>query len=183
MKKVPTARDCMSPTLFTLHPEIDVYEAIDVLVKRNASGAPVLDDEGHLVGILTEKDCLRVLSHSAWGTLGGGKVKDYMSEVKMTVEANMDVFAIVDVFLACNFPSLPVLENGKLVGRITRLDVLRGIQRLQEAVEEKKRSEERTLKILQSPSSIDELQTLVGSQRKENVAALFRSRYGDGGGI
>lgn len=183
MNRVPTARDCMSPTLFTLHPDTDVYEAIDVLVKRHASGAPVLDDDRTLVGILTEKDCLRVLSQSAWGTMGGGKVKDYMSEVKKTVEANMDVFAIVNVFLDCNFPSLPVCENGKLVGRITRLDVLRGIQQLQEAVEERKRNEERTLRNLQSPTSIEQLQNLVGSQRKENVAALFRSRYGDGGGI
>ena len=73
MDKVPTARDCMVATSqFTLTPDTDVYKAIKVLVAKHASGAPVVDENGMLLGILTEKDCLRVLSRSAYDERGGG---------------------------------------------------------------------------------------------------------------
>ncbi len=177
MRRVPIARDVMSSSVFTLHPEMDVCEAIDVLLRKRASGAPVVDDDKRFVGVLTEKDCLRVLSHSAFGTLECGRVCDFMSAVKGTVDVHMDIFAVAQVFLTGNFPTLPVVEDGSLVGVITRQDVLRGIQAMLHGLDAKKRRDERTLRILQSPSSIKEMQEVVATQPRESVAALFRMRH------
>ncbi len=176
--KVPTARDCMSVWFVTLRPDMDVYEAIDILASKRASGAPVLDANGNLIGILTEKDCLRVMSHEAYGHLGGGTVADYMSELKGVLTADMDLFSVAREFLNTNFAVLPVLEEGKPVGRISRQDMLRGIQCLQrESALEKERYEDE-LKTMQSPMSINDLQRLVASQRPENLAALLSNRHG-----
>jgi predicted transcriptional regulator len=176
--KVPTARDCMTVWFVTLRPDMDVYEAIDILASKRASGAPVLDAEGNLVGILTEKDCLRVMSHEAYGQLSGGVVGDYMSEPKGVLTVDMDLFSVAREFLNTNFAVLPVLENGNPVGRISRQDMLRGIQCLQrESALEKERYEDH-LKTMQSPMSINDLQRLAASQRPENLAALLSNRHG-----
>lgn len=177
MRKIPTARDCMSTWFVTLAPEMDVYEAIDVLAAKRASGAPVLDEAGELLGILTEKDCLRVMSNAAYGELAGGTVADYMSPVKVAITADMDLFSVAREFLATNFAILPVLEKGKPVGRISRQDMLRAIHQLHEAIEAEKAREEETLKTMQQPQSIDQLQRVFASGRPENIAALLSDRH------
>lgn len=167
----------MSSSVSILYPDMDVFEAIDVLVHKNASGAPVVDEQKRLVGILTEKDCLRVVSNDAFGTLSGGRVKDFMSPVRHTVEASMDVFTVAHLFLSNNFPSLPVVNDGMLVGRITRLDLLRGILSMQKVIEARRLQDERDLRMKQAPASINDLQRLAASERVEHLAALFRMRH------
>lgn len=176
--KVPTARDCMSVWFVTLRPEMDVYEAIDILASKRASGAPVLDADGSLIGILTEKDCLRVMSQEAYGHLGGGTVGDYMSELKGVLTSEMDLFSVAREFLNTNFAVLPVLEDGKPVGRISRQDMLRAIQCMQRELALEKERYEVELRSMQAPISITELQRLVASQRPENLAALLSNRHG-----
>ncbi len=176
MKRVPIARDCMSEWYAVLRPEMDVYEAIDLLTRKKASGAPVIDSEGCLLGILTEKDCLRVLTNSTYGELATGAVADYMSEVKHTVAPEMDLFTVAREFLATNFAVLPVLENGKPIGRISRQNMLRAILDMQKQTRDKKVKEETDLRMKQRPQSINELQRLVGSTPPEAVAALMRDR-------
>ena len=53
-----SAKNVMTRVLITLSPEMDVTDAIHELVRNDISGAPVVDAEGNLVGILTERDCL-----------------------------------------------------------------------------------------------------------------------------
>jgi len=64
-------RDCMTASLVTFTPEMGVMEAIRVLLEKRISGAPVVDSHGHLAGMLSEKDCLRVALevgyHRGWG--------------------------------------------------------------------------------------------------------------------
>jgi len=179
MQQVPTARDCMSTYFVTLRSTTDIYDAIDILLKKRASGAPVLNDNDELIGVLTEKDCLRVLSNDAYATLARGTVADYMSEIKASVRADMDLFGVAEVFLGNNFAILPVMDNDQLIGRISRQDMLRGIQRLQHSVKEAKEEEERDLQMKQKPSGIYELQNLFAKHRPENVAALFNTLHRD----
>lgn len=176
---VPTVRDCMSRSVFTLSPEESVFEAIEILVKKGLSGAPVVDEENQLVGILTEKDCIRVLATFEYGDshFTGGRVADFMSEVKMTTTPDMDLFAVAHHFLATNFPSLPVLEHGKLAGRITRQDVLRGIRKFQRRLKATRIKKGKQLETYQEPKSLEEMQRLVASQKKEQLAALFSRRH------
>jgi len=176
MDHVYTARDVMSTWVFTLAPGADVYKAIDTLVAKRAPGAPVVDESNRLVGILTEKDCLRVLSGSAYGNLAGGHVRDYMSPVGVTVSPGMDLFSVAQLFLSTNFPSLPVLDGGKLMGTISRQDMLLGIQGLQRAIEAERVREDRRLRAMKDPRTISEMQRLVASQKREQLAAVLTHR-------
>jgi predicted transcriptional regulator len=179
MIEVPTARECMTTWFVTVHPDMDVYKAIDVLSSKRASASPVLDDDGALVGILTEKDCLRVLSRHTYGELEVGRVSDFMSKVTVWVTTDMDLFTVAKKFLASNFTILPVMEQDQLVGRISRQDMLQGILQLQQEVEETKRTEERKLEQMQRPASIQDFQVLAGNQKPEHLAALLSQRHAE----
>ncbi len=177
MVNIPTARDAMSAYLIVLRPDEDIFEAIDVLVDKRVSGAPVLDDKGELVGILTEKDCLRILSNSAYGELAGGTVGDYMSPVKVTLSTEMGIFGVVDAFLQTNFPILPVLHHGKLVGRVSRLDLLQQIRSFERRVEQERAQEERERYELEHPSSIERMQRIASSHTPKQLAEVMKNRY------
>ena len=176
MHKIPTARDCMSTWFTTLRPDMEIYEAIEVLEKKRAAGAPVLDSDGNLLGILTEKDCLRVISNGAYQDLASGTVRDYMSEPKAIVTTDMDLFTVAKQFLDTNFAVLPVLENGKPVGRISRLDMLRGIQQMQRQLQREKVRGEQELQTQTRPKSIDQMQQLAGKLNPKHLAAVMRER-------
>jgi CBS domain-containing protein len=176
MQEIPTIREFMSKPLITLRAEDDIFHALDTLVSKGYSGAPVVDNEGRLLGLLTEKDCLRTVSSSVYNEgLQGGKVSDYMSPIKATVDVRMDLFAVAHVFLQSHFTLLPVLDQDKLIGRISRRDVLRGIREWQRRHLEGRARSLKELEVSQKrPSSIEEMQRLVGSLKREQVAEVFR---------
>ncbi|HRK34396.1 MAG TPA: CBS domain-containing protein [Candidatus Hydrogenedentes bacterium] len=176
IQNIPLARDCMSTWYTTLKPDMEIYKAIDILEHKRAAGAPVVDDDGNLLGILTEKDCLRVISNAAYEGLATGTVRDYMSEPKVIVTTDMDLFAVAKQFLSTNFAVLPVVENGKPVGRISRQDMLRGIQVMQREAEKEKAKEERTLDSYTRPRSIGQMQQLAGRLEPRQLAAVMRER-------
>lgn len=133
MSGIPVVRDVMATKLVTLQGDQDVHEAIAVLVKHHISGAPVVDAAGQLIGILSEKDCLRVFASGAYYQLSGGRVGDYMSRQVTTVGPDDDVFKVAEIFLKNSYRRLPVLEAGRLVGQVSRRDILQASIRLVEA--------------------------------------------------
>ena len=89
----------------------------------------------------------------------------------------MDMFLVADVFLETHFVTLPVLEAGKVVGVLTRRDVLRGIQAWQREVEvAKSHDREAIMRAQERPTSIEQMQKVLGSHKKEQVAEVFRRR-------
>jgi len=128
---VPTVRDCMNTKLVTLSPGMRIREAIKVLLKHKISGAPVVDGDRRLVGVLSEKDCLRIFANGAYNVLPGGVVGQYMSKDVMTIDDGADLFTVADTFLRNPFRRLPIVdEAGVLVGQISRRDVLNGSHRI-----------------------------------------------------
>lgn len=130
MQNIGMAEDIMVREVVHFSPETDVYDAIDQFVKHKISGAPVLGTDGSLVGILSEKDCMRLLIDGAYHGLPAGQVKDFMTQVRQTVNPKTDLLTIAGIFLNGSFRRLPVVENNKLVGLLSRHDVLKAIQRL-----------------------------------------------------
>ncbi len=125
--EVPTVADCMKTKVVTLSPQMSIEEAIKLLLKHHISGAPVVDEDRKLLGVLSEKDCLRIFANGAYNVLPGGVVEQYMSTDVNTIEAEADIFSAADVFLKHPFRRLPIVdENGVLVGQISRCDVLNG---------------------------------------------------------
>ena len=128
MEHIPVVKNYMITRLITLTRDMDVYFAIGLLLKNRISGAPVIDDNNNLVGILSEKDCLRIFANGSLYDMPGGTVSNFMTDVVSTVKPNSDLFSVADVFLQHNFRRMPVVKGKKLVGQISRRDVLRAIQ-------------------------------------------------------
>jgi CBS domain-containing protein len=121
-------RDYMARTLITFKPDTDVLDAVHELVKNRIAGAPVVDDAGNLIGMLSELDCLKVALHAGYHGDWGGPVSDFMSDGVQTVDAEMNIVDLAQEFVDSKFRRFPVVENNRLVGQISRRDVLRALE-------------------------------------------------------
>jgi len=130
MNKELNAGDIMTKKLITFTPETQVLNAINTLISYRISGAPVLDEEGNLMGMLSEIDCMETYVQSAYHNEMGGLVKDFMSTEVKSISSSMGIVDLAEYFLETHFRRLPVVDNGKLVGQVSRRDVLRAIQKL-----------------------------------------------------
>ena len=86
------------------------------------SGLPVTDDEGHVIGVVTEFDILKVLLN---GANLSKTAKDIMSDKPICLEANQSVEEAIDLMTRHHIMRIPVVSGGKLVGIVSRTDVLR----------------------------------------------------------
>jgi CBS domain-containing protein len=121
-------RDYMSTKLMTFAPEMEVMNAVHQLVKSGHSGAPVVDAQGRLVGMLSERDCLNIAMVAAQDTCVAGPVSQYMSTKVETVTSGTSLAHLASLFVSNqHFRRYPVVDEGKLVGQISRSDVLRPI--------------------------------------------------------
>ncbi len=121
----------MATDLHTFKPETEIIEVIEVLLSKKISGAPVLDEQSKLVGLISEKDCLRLMIDSVYHNhpVSKGKVAQYMTTNLKTVSVEADVVDVANEFLKSNFKRFPVVdEAGKLVGQVSRRDILRAIK-------------------------------------------------------
>jgi CBS domain-containing protein len=130
ISKSVVVKDYMARTLVTFKPETDVLDAVHELVKHRIAGAPVVDDAGNLLGMLSELDCLKIALHAGYHGDWGGPVSDYMTNGVKTVDGEMSIIDLAQVFLDTNFRRFPVVERNRLVGQISRRDVLRALEHL-----------------------------------------------------
>lgn len=124
---LPLVADFMSRDLVTLTPQMEINRAMTILLERKISGAPVLDSEGFLVGVLTKRDCLKAALDASYYRDWGGRVDAYMSHPVMTIEASMDIIRATTLFIEKPYRRFPVMEGGKLVGQLSRTDALRAL--------------------------------------------------------
>ncbi len=129
---VLTARDVMTHSLVTLTPETSIYDAIRKLISRKISGAPVLDSDGKMVGLLSELDCLSVLASDQFHTEDHiAAVSEYMSTEFETVRPDTDIYTLAMYFRDKPVRRFPVVDpRGELVGQVSRRDVLKGIEEI-----------------------------------------------------
>ena len=125
-KKVKHA---MSGSLVTLRPEMDVLEAIRILMERRLSGAPVVDRIGNLVGMLTERDCMKIAMDAGYFSENGGQVAGFMCTDVETVDVDTSVIEVAERFIGSSYRRFPVLKGGQVVGVVSRRDVLRLLER------------------------------------------------------
>ncbi len=127
-------QDVVNTHVEALHAEAAIADAVQLLLRRGYSGAPVVDAQQRVVGVLSEFDCLRVLSEAAYEDWPAGTVQEHMTGATETVLATADIFAVAQRFAESQLRRLPVVDaDGRLVGLITRRDLLRGLDALVQA--------------------------------------------------
>ncbi len=143
----PTARDLMSSPVRTIPPDTTIEEAHRILLRYGHSGLSVVDTSGDLVGIISRRDLDIALHHG----FAHAPVKGYMSKNLKTISPDTTLPKIESLMVIHDIGRLPVLENGKLIGIVTRTDVLRELhQGKEEKKEDKENSETPTLDDLQN---------------------------------
>jgi CBS domain-containing protein len=147
------AKDIMSTNLLTFKKNTPVKEAAEKLAERNISGAPVVDDKGNLIGIVTDSDLIMpdVRFHfptyielldgyiylpsslerfeEEFKKAIGAKVGDVMTADVITVDENTSVEDIATLMIEKDISRFPVMSDGKLVGIVTKIDIVKAISK------------------------------------------------------
>lgn len=123
-------RDHMSKNIVALDPDMEILHAVHRLIEHDISGAPVLDRHGRLLGILTERDCLRVAMQGDYHGTPAGLVREFMSTDPESVGPDDSILDLAIKFIDGRFRRYPVVDGGRLVGLISRRDVMRAMGRL-----------------------------------------------------
>lgn len=118
--------------MITFSPDQNIHEAIAIILAKRISGAPVMDEHRHLVGNLSEKDCLRIIvDRSRHGLMvTDKKVSDYMSTRIFSFSPATNVVEAAIEFLSSPIRRYAVVENGTLIGEISRREILRAAQNI-----------------------------------------------------
>ncbi len=139
-------KDVMTTLLVTIHKDTSYHDAAKILREKNISGAPVVDDAGNLVGVLSEKDLFRVLYpfYSSFYTnpeaytdfeerekkieeIKDHHIEKFMTKVVIFADPDMPVMKIGSIMLSRGINRIPVVENGKIVGIVSRHDIFKNI--------------------------------------------------------
>ncbi|MCH8192589.1 MAG: CBS domain-containing protein [Planctomycetes bacterium] len=125
-KESPVAMDVMRGGVLTVRTETPMSEIAQVLASKRVSGLPVVDDYMNLLGIVSEKDVLASL-YAPNGTVL--VARDLMTREVVSFDIHDDLFDICDVLVREEFRRVPILDQGKLAGIISRTDIMQHIVR------------------------------------------------------
>ena len=119
-------------SLITFKPDQNIHEVIDIIIEKKISGGPVLDENQKLVGIISEKDCLRILVDQAYynSPLNSPKVSDYMTAKVKTLSHDTNIVGAATEFINSSVRRLPIVNDGVLLGQVSRRDILRAARKL-----------------------------------------------------
>jgi CBS domain-containing protein len=115
------ASDIMTRKVATISPRASVQEAAQLLDQKRISGAPVVDPDGKIIGIITEADIISKVDRE------GLRVIDIMSHDVIAVDEETPVNEIAALLTERKIKRVPVVENGKLVGIVSRADIVHAV--------------------------------------------------------
>ena len=124
--------DYMTRNLIVFNPKQSVLEVMDLLIKHNISGGPVVNENHELVGIISEGDCIKQISESRYYNqpMENINVEEHMIKDVETINGDMSIFDAAEKFLQSKRRRFPIIEEGKLVGQISQKDVLKAALQL-----------------------------------------------------
>jgi CBS domain-containing protein len=112
----------MTTDVITVQRQTPIRQVIEILIENDITGLPVVNDDMTLVGIITEKDVLNILFDLKDDSV---KVEDFMTKDVLSFEQDEDFTTICDCLINSNFRRVPILAHGKLVGIISRRDIIK----------------------------------------------------------
>ncbi len=116
------AKDIMTKNVISVTRDTSIVQAIELISNNNITGVPIVDDDMSLVGILSEKDVLSLL----YTPEDENKtVNDFMTQPPVFFDENESLLDVCECLINNYFRRIPVVSEGKLVGIITRSDIVR----------------------------------------------------------
>lgn len=165
--------DVMTSDVVTVRPTTSLKEVAGILIERRISGVPVVDEQGKVVGVVSEGDILfkergrterrgilTLFTDATYGTGGQLKLEARTAEEAMTAPAQTippwrSVSAAAEQMLDAEVKRLPVVDDaGRLLGIVTRTDLVRAFVRSDAEIEREIREEVLARSLLLDPASI-----------------------------
>ncbi|MDG1191463.1 MAG: CBS domain-containing protein [Flavobacteriaceae bacterium] len=118
--------DIMTTQLVLFTPEQSIHDVMQAFIKYRISGGPVVDEKGKLIGVISEADCMKEISDSRYFNMPilDKSVGHFMTENVDTIESTLSVFDAAAKFSKSSRRRYPVLEKGRLVGQVSRKDIV-----------------------------------------------------------
>ena len=124
--KTLLVEDIMSRNLIVFKPEETIHEVMKKFIKYRISGGPVVNEKGDLIGVISEADCMKEVSESRYFNLPilDKTVSNFMTTNVDTIDASKTIFEAASNFFKTSRRRFPVMEKNKLVGQISRKDIV-----------------------------------------------------------
>lgn len=119
--------DYMTKNVITVTPNTGITEAIKKMLEHKITSVPVVDGQGKLVGVFSERDGVKIVVESAYNQSADGKVGDIMAKEPPVIDAELSLVDAALKFQEMASRSFPVFQNGEMVGVISRVDVMRAL--------------------------------------------------------
>jgi CBS domain-containing protein len=117
-----TAAQIMTHPVVTIGPDALLTDAIKLLLRHGCSGLPVVDEGGKVIGIITEHD---IMNFALSGNAADTRVEEAMTRDVVSLPPTATLASVINCLLANHFRRVPVAEDGRVVGIISRRDILR----------------------------------------------------------
>lgn len=129
MPKSVRVSDYMTDHLIRFTPDMNIFSAIDLMLEHKVSGAPVVNEKGDLVGIISQRDCLQNVIEGSFYDDSADTVAHYMTADVDTIMSDEDIVSVAQKMIRNNRRRFPVMDDtGHLTGMITLADILRVIR-------------------------------------------------------
>lgn len=120
------AKDVMTKIVITISPEATLADVVELLDAKGITGVPVVDTDEKVIGIITEKDILNYAFEYV-ANLQSTKVKEAMTKKVVSFTSDTGIDKISLCFSKSDIRRVPIIDEGKLVGIVSRKDLLHSL--------------------------------------------------------
>lgn len=120
--------DYIQHSTLSVKPSTTLSDAVNILLSKKLSGLPVVDDHGTVIGFVSEQDCIRSMLSDSYFCENTKLVDDVMITAPLVVDSHESVVQVAEKMISNKLRVYPVVDQGKLIGLITRADVLKALQ-------------------------------------------------------
>jgi len=124
--KTLLVENIMTRNLVIFRPEQTIHDVMYNFIKYRISGGPVVNEKGDLIGVISEADCMKEISESRYFNLPilDKRVSNFMTSNVDTIDSKKTIFEAASMFFMKSRRRFPVLDKNKLVGQISRKDIV-----------------------------------------------------------